>query len=111
MAKEYARAFYNSDAWKKTRKAYFGYRLGECERCKREYEQGDRPLDEVKPGFIVHHKKHITPKNINDPRVTLSFDNLELLCEDHHNKEHKGKAKRYRFDKDGNIIQNKKYLE
>lgn len=56
------------------------------------------------PGEIVHHKRYITPKNINDPKVTLNFRNLELLCRDCHNKEHSCKAKRYSFDEKGNII-------
>lgn len=33
-----------------------------------------------RPGAIVHHKEHLTPQNINDPDITLSEDNLELLC-------------------------------
>ncbi|BFK26971.1 MAG: HNH endonuclease [Blautia producta] len=111
MAKEYAKAFYNSDAWKKTRAAYYKHCGGICERCMREFKEGKRSLEDVKPVKIIHHKKHITPKNINDPRITLSFDNLEGVCDDHHNKEHKAKVKRYRFDKQGNIIKNNNYPE
>ena len=77
-----------------------------CERCTKELAEGRITLKDVEPGIIVHHKKHITPENINNPRVTLSFDNLELLCARHHNEEHKSKyEKRYRFDEYGNIIQ------
>ena len=55
--------------------------------------------------MIVHHKKYITPGNIHDARVTLALDNLELVCEDCHNKEHKAKhAARYRFDGNGNLL-------
>ncbi|MFJ8268520.1 HNH endonuclease [Peribacillus asahii] len=75
MAKDYAKTFYKGTAWKKCRAAYFSYRHGLCERC-----QG--------PGKIVHHKKYITHENINDPEITLSFHNLELLCQDCHNREH-----------------------
>lgn len=107
MAKEYAKAFYNSDAWKKTRASYITHCGGVCERCMKEFEAGERKLEDVKPVKIVHHKKHITPGNINDPKITLSFSNLEGECEEHHNKEHKSKPKRYHFDKAGNIIQNK----
>ena len=35
----------------------------------------------------MHHKIYLTPQNINDPAVTLAEDNLELLCQDCHNKE------------------------
>ncbi len=105
MAKEYAKAFYRSQAWKNTRTAYYKSQRGMCERCMSELASGQRTLHEVNAGVIVHHKKHINPNNINDPHITLSFDNLELLCEEHHNKEHKSKyKKRYRFDDYGNTI-------
>lgn len=92
MAKEYAKAFYNSEAWKKTRKAYYDSKGGMCERCQKEFEEGKRSLKEVNIGTIVHHKIWITPKNINDPNVTLSWDNLEVVCDEHHNTEHHGQA-------------------
>lgn len=57
---------------------------------------------------IVHHKKYLTKENINDPSVTLNFENLEALCQDCHNKEHHGSygATRYdvMFDEDGDVI-------
>lgn len=105
MAKEYAKSFYNSKNWKKTRAAYFKLMRGQCERCKKEYEEGKRSLADINPGYIVHHKEHITPENLSDPSIALSFDNLELLCEYHHNNEHKAKPKRYKFDSNGNVIQ------
>lgn len=76
MAHEYARGFYNSPEWRRCRKAYIQSVFGLCERCSR-------------PGDIVHHKTYITPDNIDDPDITLNHDNLELLCHDCHNKEHK----------------------
>lgn len=106
MAKEYAKGFYTSDAWRTTRDAYYKHMRGQCERCQCEFQEGTRRLEDIQPGIIVHHKKHITPKNINDPKITLSWDNLELLCDEHHNRHHKGKPKRYSFDKDGKIILN-----
>lgn len=104
MAKDYAKAFYNSDAWKQTRNAFYKHARGICARCQKEFEEGKRSLEDMQPGRIVHHKKHITPANINDPKITLSFDNLELLCDEHHNRHHKGKGRRYTFDKDGRIV-------
>ena len=62
-----------------------------------EYMAGARNMEDINPGIIVHHKIELTPDNINDPHIALSFDNLELLCEDHHNKQHKAKPKRYSF--------------
>lgn len=75
MAKEYARSFYQSKAWEKTRRAYYYTQHGLCERCGR-------------PGDIVHHVTYITEANINDPSVTMNHDNLELLCQTCHNREH-----------------------
>ena len=73
--KEWAKSFYKSKAWRDCREAFFVSKHGLCERCGR-------------PGKTVHHKAHLTPENINDPNITLSWDNLELLCQDCHNKEH-----------------------
>ena len=39
-------------------------------------------------GNIVHHKTYITEDNINNPDITLNWDNLECLCQTCHNKEH-----------------------
>ena len=75
MAKDYAESFYKSDSWERTRAAFAASKFYICERCGR-------------PGSIVHHKVYITPANINNPAVTLSWDNLELLCQDCHNREH-----------------------
>lgn len=104
MSKDFAKVFYRSDAWRRTREAYFKYRCGICERC-------------GAAGDIVHHKKYLTPLNINDARITLDFRNLELLCQDCHNKEHftkdktnppkkefSPKNKRYSFGTNGEII-------
>lgn len=80
MAKDYARKFYSSAAWIKTQAAYMASQNYLCERC------GDMAC-------IVHHKKHITPQNIDDVNITLNWDNLEALCQDCHNKEHFAKMR------------------
>lgn len=94
--KEYAKGFYLSKAWKECRDSYFKYRLGICERCRAN-------------GDIVHHKQYITPKNINDPDITLNWSNLEVLCQTCHNKEHNEKYKWVRdglmFDTNGDLIE------
>lgn len=56
-----------------------------------------------RPGDIVHHKVHLTPENISDPGVSLSWDNLELLCRDCHALAHKPE-KRYKVDELGRVI-------
>ena len=87
MAKEYAKAFYNSAAWIKCKNSYIKSVHGLCERC-------------GEPGYIVHHKKYITPKNINDPNITLNHDNLEYLCRKCHNEEHE-RFKKNKSTKEG----------
>lgn len=93
--KEFAAFFYKSKAWQNCRSAYAKSVGGLCEQCLK------RGL--VKTGDIVHHKIKLTPDNINDPAVALSWDNLELLCRDCHAKAH-GAARRYKVDEMGRII-------
>jgi 5-methylcytosine-specific restriction endonuclease McrA len=96
MARDFAKKFYNSKEWKKCREAYKRSRFGICERC-----QG--------VGAEVHHKIYLSPDNINDPYITLSFENLELLCQSCHSKEHMSKYDVVRedvmFDSNGDLIE------
>ncbi len=78
MARDFSRKFYNSKEWKKCRDSYKESKYHICERCGH-------------PGDEVHHKIYLTPDNINDPYITLSWDNLELLCQSCHSKEHMSK--------------------
>ena len=97
--KEYAEKFYTGKAWKKCRAAYIAHRVsvdgGMCERCHKEL------------GYIVHHKNYITPDNISDPSVPLSFDNIEYVCHNCHNKEHfkiDDSEREIIFNEDGDVI-------
>ena len=90
-------AFYHTQAWLKTRDAYIRSVNGLCERC---YDKGI-----IKPGYIVHHRTHLTPELMKDPSYLLSWDNLEYLCLECHNLEHfsDGNGRRYSVGKDGKI--------
>lgn len=90
--KEYARKFYSSRAWKKTREAYKAYRGGLCERC--------LAKGQYNAGVIVHHKIYISPENIGNPMVTLSWDNLELVCRACHDEEHEFQQVRDNWQKE-----------
>ena len=93
--KQYAEKFYKSKAWQKCSEDYkksVGYL---CERCKAK--------GLLAPAEIVHHKIHITPHNIKNPEIVLSFDNLEALCRKCHGEEHKTVKKRYFVDKFGRV--------
>lgn len=95
MAKDYARTFYNSTAWKECRAAFRQQRRGLCERC--------QAKSLIRAGEIVHHITPITPANINDPAITLSFSNLMLLCRDCHAEIHGKKPERYKIDALGRV--------
>lgn len=89
-----AKKFYKSKSWRTTRDSYFSKMFGLCERC-----EG--------AGKIVHHIEYIDMSNINDPGVLLNHDNLELLCQACHNKEHFKQDRLqdgYSFDEAGNLI-------
>ena len=92
--KPYAEEFYSSVAWKTTRDAYKKSVGGLCERC---FKKGL-----ITPAEMVHHKTHITPENINDPDITLNWDNLMALCLQCHADIH-GNPKRYKVDEFGRI--------
>lgn len=96
--KDFAKAFYASKSWRQTREYIFKRDMGLCARC-------------GKPGEIVHHKVYLSPKNINNPDVTLSEDNLELLCRECHAIEHEGQlptACDLMFDSNGNLVKREK---
>ena len=95
MAQDFAKAFYNSAAWISCRKSYAKSVGNLCERCLA------RGL--IVPGKVVHHIRHIKPENIDDPNVTLSYNNLILVCQDCHAAEHKSRG-RYVVGSDGSIL-------
>lgn len=96
MARDFAKKFYNSTAWKKARNAYILSKFGVCERC-------GKPDSKQ-----VHHKKYLSEQNINNPDITLNFDNFELLCDVCHQREHNEKYSPtlwgLKFDADGDLV-------
>lgn len=98
MAKDFAKEFYSGRAWKKTRLAYWSKAGGLCELC--------LMRGEVVPGEIVHHKIELTPTNIVNPSISLSFDNLQLVCRECHARLHgiNKDNRRYQVDEEGRVI-------
>jgi 5-methylcytosine-specific restriction endonuclease McrA len=90
---KFAAAFYHSAAWANCRKEYAHSVGGLCERCLK--------AGKITPGTQVHHKQHLTPGNLNNPEITLNWNNLELLCDECHEKEHR--KVRWRTDAEGRI--------
>ena len=94
--------FYHSKKWERTAKAYKKYIGGLCERClARGY---------IEPGVIVHHKIYLTDDNLHNLDISLSFDNLELLCRQCHSDEHarsdrkRKHSKRWDISSDGELV-------
>lgn len=79
MAKQFAKKFYNSAAWKKCKKSYVDWRIsvdgGMCEKCRQRI------------GYILHHKEKLTPTNINNPDITLNWAMLSWECKQCHDRE------------------------
>lgn len=106
MAKEWARAFYHSKPWENIREFVKRRDKGLCQRCKRH--------GKIETGKIVHHIDPLTPENINDPNISLNADNLEMVCKQCHEEEHKKLGygalnhskveSRVRFDSEGNVV-------
>lgn len=104
LAKEFARAFYDSVKWRACRRAYIDYRVsidgGMCEVCHNAL------------GYIVHHKIWLTPENIHNASVALNFNNLRYECHECHNKEKltgenrqgHSPCARYVFSEDGTLL-------
>lgn len=96
MAQEATQPFYYTKAWKQCREAYRKYQGGLCEVC--------RAKGLIVPGEIVHHKIHLDASNINNPNITLNFDNLQLVCRKCHGEIHGGAVRRYKVQPNGEIV-------
>lgn len=96
MARDFAKPFYDSAAWRKCRAAFIAEREaidgGMCQRCGQEL------------GYIVHHRVWLSLENIGDVEITLNHENLEYVCQTCHNKIEQGEENpRYRFTPDGQV--------
>ena len=89
-------SFYGTPAWKACRAAYKKKVRGLCELCLKDgiYRAGE----------IVHHKTPLTAETVNDPDIALNFDNLMLVCRDHHAQLHDSRERRYKIDELGHVI-------
>lgn len=97
MAQEFAKKFYASYAWVRCRESYKKKVGGLCEDC--------RDKGFFTAGEIVHHIVPITPDNIDNPSITLSHDNLRLVCRECHALEHEQRErKRFIVLGDGTVL-------
>lgn len=94
MAREFSRKFYKSKAWKNIREYIFNKHHGLCAKC-------------GAPGEEVHHIVWLSPKNIDDPDITLGEDNLVLLCRNCHVAIHRKVEvtnSGYKFNDNGELV-------
>ena len=95
-------AFYVSGAWIACSRSYRkAHPL--CERCLKK--------GEISPAEEAHHRIKLTPQNINNPDITLNWDNMESLCSKCHKEEHnkqrseqKKSGQRWRINADGDVV-------
>ncbi len=98
MAKEWAREFYNSKAWKETSESVKAEANYMCVKC------NERPAE------IVHHIIWLTQRNINDTNITLNKKNLMAVCRECHAVIHEGTSCTVDglvFDDRGELIETK----
>ena len=88
----FAHAFYISDEWRRCRAAYIREHPL-CERC--------AAKGMISPAEQVHHKTYLTQDNLRDPEVALDHKNLEALCRECHQQEHR--HIRWRCDEMGHV--------
>lgn len=93
-------AFYVSWKWRKCRTAYAKSVGNMCERCRR---RGIIEVGSKKNPLETHHIIPLTDDNINDPNITLNWNNMELLCKRCHDEERARKAKRWKIGPDGHV--------
>ena len=94
-------AFYVSWAWRKCRTAFAKSKGNLCERC---LARGIINPGSKEQPLEAHHKIPLTAENINDPNITLNWNNMELLCKKCHDKERERQnGRRWRVSPDGSV--------
>lgn len=93
-------AFYTSWRWRKCKKAFAESKGNLCERC---LARGIINAGSKKQPLEAHHKIPLTDDNVDDPKVSLNWDNLELLCKKCHDEEREMKPKRWMIDAAGRV--------
>ncbi len=99
MAKDFAKEFYRSAAWRAARRSALRRDTFTCHDC-----QG-RATE-------VHHIVELTPVNIHDMRTALGLENLMSLCHDCHNRRTQRAGdlpEEFFFDADGQLRPRKNF--
>ncbi|MBO6303879.1 MAG: HNH endonuclease [Selenomonadaceae bacterium] len=92
MAEPWAAKFYNSKEWKDLRGQLIVAAKYTCQKCGKNLV--------LNPSRLVgHHKIKLDPKNILDVNISLNPQNIEIICKECHDEEHK----RYRYSGSHNV--------
>lgn len=92
--------FYKSKLWEKVRASALMRDNYLCVNCGR-------------PATVVHHIKHLSLANVEDPNISINLDNLASLCSECHFEEHRGEhcngrriqeENPYTFDENGMLV-------
>lgn len=93
MAEPWAAKFYNSQSWKFLRGKLIVAANYSCQKCGKSFV--------LNPSRLVgHHKIPLTPENVNDVNIALNPQNVEIICKECHDAEHK----RYRYSGSHNVF-------
>ena len=93
-------AFYTSWKWRKCRTSFANSKGNLCERC---LAHGIIQAGSKKQPLEVHHKIPLTAETVKDPKVSLNWANLELLCKKCHDEIKDRKPKRWSVDSSGHV--------
>jgi thymidine kinase len=94
MARDFAKQFYRSKAWRQARALALRRDMFTCRDC------GGRANE-------VHHIVELQPDNIDNPAIALGLDNLMSLCTACHSARTAGACdlgEGYAFDADGQVV-------
>ena len=92
MAADWAKAFYNSKAWKSLRRLCLKRDRYTCQMCGARAEE-------------VHHTITLSPDNIHDKHIALNIDLLESLCHACHTRITRQGECGYYFDAQGYLVE------
>ena len=78
--------FYNSDLWRNFRRQLIAERTNKADGILYDEITGKPLLKNY--DIVAHHKKPLTMQNVNDYSISLNPENVILISQDTHNKEH-----------------------
>lgn len=105
--REELKKFYDRKAWRVARENALMRDKYLCVLCLNKHK--------VTPAEVVHHKKHLSLENMDDPNIAYNLENLISLCSNCHTEVHQGEHGKgrmnleehpynYTFDANGMLV-------